>query len=398
MKIGMILDSDFPPDSRVENEAVSLIDAGHEVFLFSLSYKAFDKAEEIINGIQVRRYRAGKLVYKLSALAYPYPFYHSLVQTKIVDFIRKNKIEALHVHDMLIAPAVFAANKDFKLFLILDLHENRPEIMRFYPHLKKWPGKFLIQPYLWEKAQGNLVKQANRVILVTEEAKDYYVQKYNLEPNKVVVVPNTVHPNVFLEYPVKQEVVERFKGSFNLLYVGDTGLRRGTDIAIKAVGLLKEIIPEIKLILVGKSSEDVILKRMVSESGLGNYIIFEGWQDVKLFPSYIEAADICLSPLSRNLHHDTTYANKIFQYMGMGKPLLVSDSTAQSNVVQKENCGLVFKAGDVEEIKKAVIKLYRQPEMREAMGKAGIDAVKKRWNWKITSQHLISAYEEIGGE
>jgi hypothetical protein len=34
MRIGMILDTPFPPDSRVENEAVSLIKADHEVFLF----------------------------------------------------------------------------------------------------------------------------------------------------------------------------------------------------------------------------------------------------------------------------------------------------------------------------------------------------------------------------
>ena len=30
----MILDAVFPPDPRVENEAVSLVKAGHEVFLF----------------------------------------------------------------------------------------------------------------------------------------------------------------------------------------------------------------------------------------------------------------------------------------------------------------------------------------------------------------------------
>ena len=38
MKIGMILDAKFPPDPRVENEAVSLINAGHEVFIFCLKY------------------------------------------------------------------------------------------------------------------------------------------------------------------------------------------------------------------------------------------------------------------------------------------------------------------------------------------------------------------------
>ena len=395
MRIGFILDTDFPPDSRVENEAISLIEAGHEVFLFSLSYKSFEKDSESLNGIHVRRYKASKLIYKLSALAHPFPFYQVLVKPKIVDFIRKNSIEVLHVHDMVIAPAALEANKIFQLNFILDLHENRPVIMKYYPHLQRWPGKFLIKPGAWERAQRLLVEQANKVILVTEEAKDDYVQRYKLDPEKIVVVPNTVHPDVFSRYPLNKELISRFKGSFNLLYVGDTGLRRGTDIAIQAVALLLPEIPEIKLILVGKSSEDVILRKLVADLQLERQVTFEGWQNVKLFPSYIQAADVCLSPLSRNLHHDTTYANKIFQYMAMGKALVVSDSTAQANVVKKEKCGVVYKAGDIGQMKDAILQLYQQPEIREAMGKAAANAVKERWNWKVTSRSLIEAYKEI---
>ena len=48
----MVLDAEFPPDSRVENEAVSLIGAGHEVHLFSLNYGSHPDYEEI-NGIHV---------------------------------------------------------------------------------------------------------------------------------------------------------------------------------------------------------------------------------------------------------------------------------------------------------------------------------------------------------
>ena len=52
----MILDKVFPPDPRVENEAISLINAGHEVFLFCLSYKGTSAKNESINEIQVKRY------------------------------------------------------------------------------------------------------------------------------------------------------------------------------------------------------------------------------------------------------------------------------------------------------------------------------------------------------
>ena len=38
MKVGMILDAPFPPDLRVEKEALTLVGQGHEVILFCLSY------------------------------------------------------------------------------------------------------------------------------------------------------------------------------------------------------------------------------------------------------------------------------------------------------------------------------------------------------------------------
>ena len=109
MKIGMILDAPFPPDPRVENEAVSLVDNGHEVFLFCLKYTD-EKSSEIIHGIQVKRYQSNKLEYKLSALAYTLPFYSYLMEKKIKNFIRTTKVEALHIHDIRIAAAVFKAN------------------------------------------------------------------------------------------------------------------------------------------------------------------------------------------------------------------------------------------------------------------------------------------------
>ncbi|MBG7631242.1 MAG: glycosyltransferase family 1 protein, partial [Bacteroidetes bacterium] len=74
MRIGMILDKTFPPDPRVENEAISLIENGHEVFLFCLKYED-EKESEVIKGIQVKRYQSSKLIYKLSALAYTIPEY-----------------------------------------------------------------------------------------------------------------------------------------------------------------------------------------------------------------------------------------------------------------------------------------------------------------------------------
>ena len=201
----MILDTDFPPDSRVENEALSLIEAGHEVFLFSLTYKGRIE-EENIRGIRVCRYPANNLTYKLSALAYTFPFYHSRVKRNLKQFLTQNDIQIIHIHDMLIARSVFKVNHQ-NLPVILDLHENRPAIMRLYRHVNTLQGRLLISPDTWSKYQDKYIEEAYKVIVVTDHAKREIVQKGLKEGDEVVVVPNTIHPDIFYSYPIDNNIV-----------------------------------------------------------------------------------------------------------------------------------------------------------------------------------------------
>ena len=268
----MFLDTDFPPDSRVENEAVSLLNEGHEVFLFSLSYKPFGLKEEDISGIKVIRYAASKLLYKLSALVYSVPFFSFLIEAKIKHFIDKVKPDVLHIHDMPLAETVFKVNKEYTLSVVLDFHEDRPEIMKFYPHLQRFPGNVLIFPVKWAKKQIDLMKRADQIILVTEEAKNKFSSLHNELKDKITVVPNTINPKIFYQYPLHEKILAKFSKRPMILYVGDTGLRRGTDTAIKAMPYILEEFPEVKLVFVGKNSEDDKLFGMVKDLGLSGSV------------------------------------------------------------------------------------------------------------------------------
>jgi glycosyltransferase involved in cell wall biosynthesis len=395
MRIAMFLDTDFPPDPRVENEASSLVEAGHEVFLFSLTYKNNYKIEEEINGIKVIRYKAGKLIYKLSALAYTVPFYHWLVAKKIKKFIDKIKPQILHVHDMPLAKAVMAVNTRLNLPLVLDLHEDRPEIMKFYPHLNRGLGKMLIKPETWEHWQNWLVKKADYVIVVTALAKKLLVDKTKKAASNIIVVPNTIRSDIFYKYPLDNRVINKFSSAINILYLGDTNMRRGTDTAIKAISLVKEEYADVNLIFVGTNRDDVSLKQLATELDIEKNVSFEGWQDLKLFPSYLTVADLTISPLKRNRHHDTTLANKIFQYMAMGKPVIASDCPAQAEVINEAHCGLIHKADDPGSLAEKIIYLIKNEEERLQMGANAKKAIAETWDWQFKSKDLIEFYDDF---
>ena len=390
----MILDALFPPDPRVENEAVSLIKAGHEVFLFCLHY-GNQKQSEIIKGIHIKRYLSNKIEYKLSALAYTIPLYTTCMTSKIVNFIKTHTIEAIHIHDIRIAQAVFNANKKYNLPTVLDLHENRPEIMKFYPHLSKFPGKYLISPKKWINKEEEFIIKSTKVIVVTSESKDEILKRVDVEANNIIEIPNTVRENFYKNPKLFTKISHQYSNKFVLLYIGDTGIRRGLITAVKSISLIKNKIENIKLVIVGKNSSDSILKKLVKDLQIESYVDFLGWKDQYLFQSYILSSDILISPLYRNLHHDTTYANKIFQYMSLGKPILVSDAIAQKKIVEKNNTGLVHKEKNAQDFSDKVLILYNNKNLRNELGKNGKEFIENKFSWEKTSNKLLHLYDNL---
>ncbi|MGB0777284.1 MAG: glycosyltransferase family 4 protein [Flavobacteriaceae bacterium] len=389
MKIGMILDKNFPPDPRVENEALSLVKAGHDISLFCLGSR-----NETFNykGISVFRFKQSVFDYKMGALAYEFPYYNWKLSLEIKDFIKNSKVEVLHIHDIRPAGAVYKANKEFQLPCVLDLHDNYPEIMQYYPHYKKFPGNVLIQPKLWKKAEGKYIRKSKRVISVSPEFIKDLKMRFPDQEGKFILVPNSIRRSFYQEAVLDKKLVSRLKENYTLLYLGDTGLRRGLLTAIESVAILKNTIPKIKLVIVGSNSTDQILKDKAIELGCEDQVEFAGWRDVSLFPSYISGAQIGLSPLLRNVQHDVAYANKIFQYMGFEKPVIASDCPAQAKLIEQNKAGLVYTAGDAQELAKSVIELYDNKEKATILGKNGFNFIDQEFCWEESSKKLIELY------
>jgi len=390
----MILDKVFPPDPRVENEAIELIKAGHEVYLFCLSYSNQPK-EELINKIKVRRYASNKLEYKLSALAYTVPFYTVLMMKKIHHFLQENTIEAVHIHDIRIAEAVFKANRKFNLPTVLDLHDNMPEVMKLYPHLQKFPGKYIISPKKWKQKEESFIRRSTKVITVSQEFVNEVVERTKIESQKIVLVPNTIRKSFYSKAIIDANIINRYKEDFVILYVGDTHLRRGLQTAIRSVKVISKQIKNLKLVIVGSNTTDALLKKEVKELGVENFVDFEGWQNVSLFPSYIKASSICISPLHRNKQHDVAYANKVFQYMSFAKPLLVSNAIAQKKLVERVQSGLVHKEKDSQDFAEKVLTLYNNKQLSVSLGENGKHFVETEFSWEQTSKNLVHLYNNF---
>ena len=391
MKILMILENTFPPDVRVEKEIKSLIEAGHQIVL-ACSSPASNNDEENWNGATIISEKMSRIIYKSSVGCLHFPFYFNFWRKFLKSVFNKYEFDAIHLHDLPLAKVAKEFSTKYKIPFILDLHENRPEIMKMYAHVRKFPGSLIISINLWLEYQKEYVKLADKIILITNEAKEHYISTYDAEPSKIMVVPNYVDLSLTNEFSIDKVILNKYENKFVIIYFGDTGLRRGTATIIQAANLLKEH-KDIHFLIIGRSREDENLKRMINELDLTS-IELKGWTPIIKAVSYIEASEIGLCPFLRNIHHDTTYANKMFQYMVYGKPIIVSDCASQKNLIEKEECGSVFEAGNAEDLAKKILILKQNPKYKE-LSDNSFKAVINKYNWKNAVKQLVTLYQEL---
>jgi len=391
-RIGMVLDDSFPPDPRVENEASCLIREGYSVFLLVLGAKQ-QHAHDLNSQLHVEYVHLPEWVRKkASALAYTIPLYHTVIWPYIHRFIIEREVHVIHVHDLRVARAVFWANRKSQLPIILDLHENRPEIMKYYAHVNSFPGKLLISTNRWAKFELNYCNLATRTVVVTKEAELAYFSRKNIPRNKLHVLANTIDDK-FLETSFQ---VDRPKDKLSFIYIGDTSERRGLMDIINAVAILpQEVQKQITVRILGESSFQSQLQYQISQLDLDACIQLLGWNDYDGIHRHLQQSHVGLCPLHRNEHHDTTYANKLFQYMAYGLALLVSDCNAQANLVVKEKCGRVHRAGAVNEIA-SIITWYSENRMAlHQQGKSGFAGLRKKHTLSSLQQSLKLLYDSV---
>ncbi|MEA3477302.1 MAG: glycosyltransferase family 4 protein [Bacteroidota bacterium] len=391
MKVLMVLDEKFPPDVRVENEMKTLMDAGHQITLLCYT-RTHEAAEDKYGDARVIRVPISRMMYKMKALSLSIPFYFSFWKKHIRNALKTGDFEVIHVHDLpLLKPCLELAGKH-GIKVIGDFHENRPEIMKMYHHVNSFPGNMLISINKWLNYQRYYSSKADYLILVTPEAKEYYHKEYDVALDRIYVVPNYTDPEKLLKIEPDPEIINRYKDKFTLTYLGNTGIRRGTRTIIEAARMLKED-KGFHFVIIGESSEQDLLKALVDQDGLTN-VELPGYVPFQKAASYIMASKAGLCPFLRNIHHDTTYANKMFQYMAYGKAIIASDCTSQANVVNEVECGLVFKADDPGDLVEK-IQALKDKDLLEKFAVNGHNAVINKYNTRMGNKALTELYNSI---
>ena len=387
MKILMVLDHEFPPDIRVENEIQTLISAGNEVHIACLTFVG-KPAFEIIDNYSIHRKPISKLLHKTSVGALKFPFYFNFWRQFLNEILKKEKFDAIHAHDLPMAQPSYEMAKKYDLKFVLDLHENWPALLRVATHTQSFLGKILSNNKQWEAYELKYCKLADNVIVVVEEAKAR-LSSLGIESDKIKLVSNTLNINDFKVPESKPD-----NNYISILYAGGINKHRGLQTVIRGLKYVKNTDKKLRLWILGAGSYVQDLKRIAQEEGVSDTVYFEGWKKYEEMQTYFGKSNVCLIPHIKSDHTDSTIPHKIFQYMYAGKPMLVSNCDPLKRIVEETNSGEVFEFDSPENFASNLEKLIQNTEYfsQEFVAKSQ-DLVLNNYNWELDSKVLKSLYK-----
>lgn len=397
MKIGIVVDNELNNDKRVLREASVLSSAGHDIYALCFSYNGKNIGDP--KGIAVTRISISKkLKNTLFFFQNLIPAYSWLWSSAIKRFIKTNRIEVLHVHDLYMAhPAAMAIRKSgSKLPMVLDLHENYAFTVNTYNWTNTFLRRMLSRPWRWKEKEGEYLNYADRIVVLSENFRDELIAAYpSLKREIFCIMPNVPDIDEMNSYPVDISKTKFEKRSPLLLYFGIVAERRGIFRALDAFKKMVDKGTDIGFLVIGPvdKQDNPLFNSYLNDEKIKGRVIYIPWIDISELNTYLALSDICIAPFIKNPQHESGVANKIYDYMLGKKPLVVSDCKPQMELVKKHNCGLIYSNED--ELIKAIERLLSNQELREQMGINGYNAVINDLNLGRVKNNLISLYNEI---
>lgn len=166
--------------------------------------------------------------------------------------------------------------------------------------------------------------------------------------------------------------------------VGNFTPKKDQKSLISALPIIHREIPNIKLILVGRGEKKLReCQRLVSSIGITSCTEFI--TNTNHPEPYIAGsqAGILISPQGEGI------SNVIMEYMALGKPVVASYKGGNSEIVENGRTGYLIPENTPKLIADAILKLFRNPEEAEQMGKLGRERITQKFNL----DRMIDEYE-----
>jgi glycosyltransferase involved in cell wall biosynthesis len=268
--------------------------------------------------------------------------------------------------------------------LVLDVHDTMPELYR-----DKFPGWLggIGVPIM--KMEERLSASLADLVLAVHEPHRQRLTDYGIKADRVRVVLNSPDDRIF----VANGAIARDPNTFTVVCHGTITHRMGLDLAVRAVALLRDRIPQLRLLAVGAGDYLTQIHRLVAELNLQDRVIFQGMIPIEELPRLLQTADVGLVPNRESSATHLMLPVKLLEFAMMGIPA-VAPRLQTVEYYFGDGSVRFFKPGDIGALADAVEDLYRSPELRKTCAENARKVV-DRISWPNQRGEFYRAIDSI---
>lgn len=307
---------------------------------------------------------------------------------------------ATHLHSTTHYPNALAAQAAAAALSLPWVHEVRGQLERTWASTRRHAGD--PDPYgssrflQWRAKEAEVAAAADHVITISSPMLEDLVER-GVSRDRISLVPNGIDESV-LDLPSDAAAQRRLAGlpteGMWVGYVGAVVHYEGLSTLVSAVAEARASGSDVRLAIVGDGLAWPALAAQAQRLGLEGAVEMPGRVSRDGARQWLSRFDAVALP---RMDHDVTRLVpplKLVEAMGAGKPVVVTDLPALTELVRDGQNGLVMRPDSSTDLAAALVRLADQPALRDTLGGAARHTATSR-TWPRLVETYRHAYREV---
>jgi glycosyltransferase involved in cell wall biosynthesis len=358
-RVAMVMFSFHPIDPRPRRAADALASMGMKVDLICLKAKKHDPTHEIHNGIDILRLSVSHS--RGSAYSYMYQYSRFLITTAAILSARTlvRSYDLVYVHnmpDILVFSALLPKLCGAKV--ILDIHDPMPELMMTIKGLEPQAPSVRLLKWLEKKS----LAFADSAVTVNRACERLFVSR-GCPPGKITVIMNSPDERIFrFQSPHTRTTLSTTpRKPFVIMFHGSLLPRNGLDLAVDALAIVRQSIPDAVLRIYGWQTPflDLVMDS-VRARGLQDAVEYLGTRSQEELVEKIKECDIGVIPNHRSIFAELNTPTRIFEYLALGKPVIAPRAAGIRDYF-RDGSLIFFELGNAQDLAQKIEYAFSHP-------------------------------------
>jgi len=215
-------------------------------------------------------------------------------------------------------------------------------------------------------------------------AKEFGVPREKFHTVFVGTDTDVFKPAEKLSHSSAEPFLVHFHGSYIPL--------QGTQTIVRAAAKLKDKDVRVRMIGRGQTHEE---SRSLAREIRADNVDFVSPVSYEELAHLMQQADACLGTFGTTPKAQRVISNKVFEALGVAKPVITADTPAVRELLDRDSA-LLVPSGDPEALSEAILKLKEDQGLRERLARAGHERLESKAAGDILGERIVNIIHESG--